>query len=124
MIARANGIESPDQLEAGQTLVIPSSPDTVATASSDTTRQNEDAYTGQDEADNAMSEEDREMKGEITEISSENESLTLTDENGNVHSLKLDNEELLEGIAVGDFVKVEIEGDGTVISVEKVDKKA
>ena len=124
VIARANGIDSPDQLEAGQTLVIPSSPDTAGAALSDKAHQNEDAYTGKDEADNAMRDEDREMKGEITEISTENESLTLTDENGNIHSLKLNNEELLEGFEVGDFVKVEVEGDGTVVSVEKVDKKA
>ncbi|MEQ9620077.1 MAG: LysM domain-containing protein [Deltaproteobacteria bacterium] len=124
VIARANGIETPDQLEAGQTLVIPANADTADAASNDVADQDEDAYTAQDAQDNAMSEEDREMKGEITEISAENESLTLTDENGDIHSLKFNDEELLEGIAVGDFVKVEIEGDGTVISVEKVEKKA
>lgn len=123
VIAEANGIESPDQLETGQTLVIPVSHD-GASASSDKPHEGEHAYDAEEEADNALSEEDREVKGEIMEINADNESLTLTDENGNIHSLKLDNEELLEGIDVGDFVKVEIEDDGTVVSLEKVEKKA
>lgn len=123
VIARANGIERPDQIEAGQTIVIPLNPES-ASASSHEARQDEDAHTAKEEADNGMSAEDRQMKGEITEINADQESLTLTDENGNIHSLKLDNEDLLEGIEVGDFVTVEIEGNGTVISVEKVEKKA
>lgn len=124
VIARANGIESPEQLETGQKLIIPLGHDNTAATSSYESHQSEDGYAGKEEADNAMSDEDREVKGEITEINTDNESLTLTDENGNIHSLKLDNEELLEGIDVGDFVKVGIEGDGRVVSLEKLDKKA
>jgi hypothetical protein len=36
---------------------------------------------------------------------------------------KFEDEKVLEGVSVGDFVKVEIE-DGTVISLEKVDRPA
>lgn len=117
IIAQANGIESPDQLEVGQTIIIPAA-DVRSEAGINSA---EHAYTGQN-ADESMNWES-EMKGEVTEIASGNESLTITDENGASHSLKLEDTEMLDGVSVGDFVKVELEG-GTVISLEKVEKKA
>lgn len=183
VIARANNIENPDQLEVGQTLTIPASgersdasapafsndtaqPDisqqndaamssasesaqtpeeTARDEAGDVTRPNSDSYNTQHEnetvtnksdssfesdansdvtAENDSSmKEEQEIKGEITEIGSGNESVILKDEAGMTHTLKLDNQEVLEGIAVGDFVKAELEG-GTVISLEKVDRSA
>ena len=72
--------------------------------------------------DPALSE-DQEIRGEITEIASGNESLTIKDENGMTHNLKLEDQKVADGVAVGDFVKAEIDG-GTVTSLEKVDRNA
>lgn len=119
IIARANGIESPDQLVVGQTIIIPAAD--VRSEAGINSGEHEHTYTEQN-ADESTSWES-EMKGEVTEIASGNESLTLTDENGDSHSLKLEDSDMLEGVSVGDFVKVEIDG-GTVISLEKVEKKA
>jgi hypothetical protein len=73
------------------------------------------------ESDKAAEEQN--IKGEITQIGAKNDSLMLKEENGQTHSLKLQDEEVLKGIAVGDFVIAEVE-NGTVISLEKVDKGA
>ncbi|MEZ4548214.1 MAG: hypothetical protein R3B51_11070 [Thermodesulfobacteriota bacterium] len=67
--------------------------------------------------------EEQEIRGEITEIASGNDSLTIKDENGMTHDLKLEDEQVADGVAVGDFVKAEIDG-GTVVSLKKVDKNA
>ena len=119
IIARANGIESPDQLEVGQTIIIPAAD--VKSEAGINSGEHEHSYTKQN-VDKSMNWES-EMKGEVTEIASGNDSLTITDENGASHSLKLEDSEMLDGVSVGDFVKVELEG-GTVISLEKVEKKA
>jgi LysM repeat protein len=119
IIARANGIESPDQLEVGQTIIIPAA--NVRSEAGINSGEREHSYTEQN-TDEPMNWES-EMKGEVTEIATGNESLTITDENGDSHSLKLEDSEMLDGVSVGDFVKVEIDG-GTVISLEKVEKKA
>jgi len=119
IIAEANGIESPDQLEVGQTIIIPAAD--VRSEAGINSGEHEHAYTEQN-TDESMNWES-EMKGEVTEIASGNESLTLTDENGDSHSLKLEDSDMLEGVSVGDFVKVEIDG-GTVISLEKVERNA
>ena len=68
-------------------------------------------------------DQQQEIRGEITEIASGNESLTLKDENGMTHNLTLEDQQVADGISVGDFVKAEIEG-GTVVSLEKVDRSA
>ena len=74
--------------------------------------------------DNQPMNQEQELKGEITEIGTQNDSLSLKDEQGMTHSFtKFEDEKVLEGVSVGDFVKVEIE-DGTVISLEKVDRPA
>lgn len=158
VIARANDISDPDQLEVGQTLTIPASgetsdagaqdfsntdssamqsqndmnsPDSPSmnqpesdTAPLDETARDFESDSAQNPAENdpALSEE-QEIRGEITEIASGNESLTIKDENGMTHNLKLDDQKVADGIAVGDFVKAEIDG-GTVISLEKVDRNA
>ena len=157
VIARANDISDPNQLEVGQTLTIPSSGETSdagiqgpSTDSSamqsqadssamqddmnqpesdaapfDETARDFESDTANDPAaqnDPALSEE-QEIRGEITEIASGNESLTIKDENGMTHNLKLEDQQVADGIAVGDFVKAEIDG-GTVISLEKVDRSA
>jgi len=119
IIARANRIESPDQLEVGQTIIIPAAD--VKSEAGINSGEREHSYTKQN-ADESMNWES-EMKGEVTEIASGNDSLTITDENGASHSLKLEDTEMLNGVSVGDFVKVELDG-GTVISLEKVEKKA
>ena len=157
VIARANDISDPNQLEVGQTLTIPASGETSdagihnsSTDSSamqsqadssamqddmnkpesdaapiDETARDFESDTANDPAaqnDPALSEE-QEIRGEITEIASGNESLTIKDENGMTHNLKLEDQQVADGIAVGDFVKAEIDG-GTVISLEKVDRSA
>jgi LysM repeat protein len=165
LIATANDLSNPDQLEVGQILTIPASGETSdagiqdsSTDSSslqseadssamqndmnspespsmdqpesdaapfDETARDFESDTANDPAaqnDPALSEE-QEIRGEITEIASGNESLTLKDENGMTHNLKLEDEQVADGISVGDFVKAEIEG-GTVVSLEKVDRSA
>lgn len=165
VIARANDISDPNELEVGQTLTIPASGETSdagiqgpSTDSSvmqsqadssamqddmnspdsrsmnqpesdaapfDETARDFESDTANDPAaqnDPALSE-DQEIRGEITEIASGNESLTIKDENGMTHNLKLEDQQVADGIAVGDFVKAEIDG-GTVISLEKVDRSA
>jgi len=68
-------------------------------------------------------DQQQEIRGEITEIASGNESVTLKDEHGMTHNLKLEDQDVVDGVSVGDFVKAELEG-GTVISLEKVDRSA
>lgn len=68
-------------------------------------------------------DQQQEIRGEITEIASGNESVTLKDEQGMTHNLKLEDQDVVDGVSVGDFVKAELEG-GTVISLEKVDRSA
>lgn len=136
-IAQANNIQNPDRIFAGQKLTIPASQDgTGSTAKNEATPQQTERSAQQSEASSsersqsgdAMSESDKaaeeqNIKGEITQIGAKNDSLMLKEENGQTHSLKLQDEEVLKGIAVGDFVIAEVE-NGTVISLEKVDKGA
>ena len=139
-IARANNIENPDRIFEGQTLTIPAAQDGSSQAQYEETAQQEDtaaetSASGNEDDINNMADSDRardnqpmnqeqELKGEITEIGTRNDSLSLKDERGMTHSFtKFEDEKVLEGVTVGDFVKVEIE-DGTVISLEKIDRNA
>ena len=165
IIARANDISNPDQLEVGQKLTIPASsgersdagiqnssmdssamqsqadssamqdemnspdnrsmdqPESDAAAFDETARDfQSDSEQNPADTGPALSEE-QEIRGEITEIASGNESLTIKDENGMTHNLKLEDQKVADGVAVGDFVKAEIDG-GTVTSLEKVDRNA
>lgn len=145
-IASANNIENPDRIFEGQTLTIPAAEDGSIQAQHEEPAQQEDtaaetSASGSEDDVNNMAESDsaqdnkpmdddqpmdqeQELKGEITEIGTENNSLSLKDEQGMTHSFtKFDDEDMLEGVTVGDFVKVEIE-HGTVISLEKVDRPA
>ncbi|MGH7891727.1 MAG: LysM peptidoglycan-binding domain-containing protein [Thermodesulfobacteriota bacterium] len=139
-IASANNIENPDRIFEGQTLTIPAAEDGSSLAQHEEPAQQEDtaAETSASEnkddmgnmaesnsaQDNKPMNQEQELKGEITEIGTENNSLSLKDEQGMTHSFtKFDDEDMLEGVTVGDFVKVEIE-HGTVISLEKVDRPA
>ena len=150
IIARANDISNPDQLEVGQKLTIPASSERSDAGARDFSNSDSSAMQSQndmnqpesdaapyaetardfqsDSAQNpaqdepALSEE-QEIRGEITEIASGNDSLTIKDENGMTHDLKLEDEQVADGVAVGDFVKAEIDG-GTVVSLKKVDKNA
>lgn len=121
IIAEANGIESPGHLEEGQTIIIPAADVWTESEAGMNSGEQEQTYSGQVTDESMKSEV--EMKGEVTEIASGNDGLTLIDENGASYSLKLEDSEMLEGVSVGDFVKVEIDG-GKVISLEKVEKKA
>ena len=107
-----NEMNSPDSRSMNQ-------PESDAAPSAETARdfQSDPAQDGP-----ALSEE-QEIRGEITEIASGNDSLTIKDENGMTHDLKLEDEQVADGVAVGDFVKAEIDG-GTVVSLKKVDKNA
>jgi len=139
-IARANNIENPDRIFEGQTLTIPAAQDGSSQAQYEETAQQEDtaaetSASGNEDDINNMADSDRardnqsmnqeqELKGEIIEIGAQNDSLSLKDKQGMTHSFtKFDDEDMLEGVTVGDFVKVEIE-DGTVISLEKIDRNA
>jgi len=156
VIARANDISNPDQLEVGQKLTIPASggersdagaqdfsadssamqndmnspdsrsmnqPESDAASSAETARDFQSDSAQNPAQDDPALNEEQEIRGEITEIASGNDSLTIKDENGMTHDLKLENEQVADGVAVGDFVKAEIDG-GTVISLEKVDRNA
>lgn len=173
IIAQANGISNPDQLEVGQTLTIPAgsersdadmtnsgiqsrndmnTPDNSGLQSSgdmndpdriqsrgDINDPDSAALPGgenvaepardfeSDKANDPAAQNDPamqlEIKGEITEIASGNESVTLKDEQGMTHNFKLEDQGIADGVSVGDFVKAEIEG-GTVVSLEKVDRTA
>ncbi len=139
-IARANNLENPDRIFEGQTLTLPAPEDESTMAQHKETAQQEDtaADTPASESGDEMSDmtdsgtardnqptsQEQELNGEITEIDVQNDSLSLKDEQGMTHSFsKFEDEKILEGVSVGDFVKVEIE-DGTVISLEKVDRPA
>lgn len=136
-IARANNIQNPDRIFAGQKLTIPTSQDaTDSTAKNEGTSQQAEHSAQQSEASSsersqsgdAMSESDKaaqeqNIKGEITQIGTEKDSLMLKEDNGRTHSLKLQDEQVLQGVTVGDFVIAKVE-NGTVISLEKVDKGA
>lgn len=139
-IASANNIENPDRIFEGQTLTLPAPEDRSTLAQHEETAQQEDtaaetsASKSEDSSsdmtdsdrtqDNQPMDQEQELKGEITEIDVQNDSLSLKDEQGMTHSFsKFEDEKVLEGVSVGDFVKVEIE-DGTVISLEKVDRNA
>lgn len=139
-IASANNIENPDRIFEGQTLTLPAPEDGSSQAQHEESAQQEDtaAETSASESRDDMSDmtdsdtarddqpmnQQQELKGEITEIDAQNDSLSLKDEQGMTHSFtKFEDEKVLEGVSVGDFVKVEIE-DGTVISLEKVDRNA
>ena len=138
-IARANNIENPDRIFEGQTLTIPAAQDGSSQARFEETPQenaaDETSANRAEAGSNNMADSDRardnqsmnqeqELKGEIIEIGAQNDSLSLKDKQGMTHSFtKFDDEDMLEGVTVGDFVKVEIE-DGTVISLEKIDRNA
>lgn len=158
IIARANDISNPDQLEVGQKLTIPASSERSDAGAQDFSNSDSSAMQSQNEmnspdsrsmnqpesdaapyaetardfqSDSAQNpaqddpalNEEQEIRGEITEIASGNDSLTIKDENGMTHDLKLEDEQVADGVAVGDFVKAEIDG-GTVVSLKKVDKNA
>lgn len=185
LIAQANDISNPDQLEVGQTLTIPASgersdtgnlstdsssmqsandmnspdnsdlqasdmndpdriqnrgdmndPDSATIPGGENVAEPDQETYGEtardfesDKANDPAAENDsaldqqQEIRGEITEIASGNESVTLKDEQGMTHNLKLEDEGIVDGVSVGDFVKAEIEG-GTVVSLEKVDRTA
>jgi len=172
LIAQANDISNPDQIQVGQTLTIPASsersdagmPDSGIQSQSDMNSPDSSELQSRsdmnspesgalpggenvaepdsqapyaetardfesDKANDPASQNDpaldqqQEIRGEITEIASGNESVTLKDEQGMTHNLKLEDQQVVDGVSVGDFVKAEIEG-GTVISLEKVDRSA
>ncbi len=132
-IARANNIQNPDRITEGETLSIPAAENETSGAGHEGTAQRENAASetatddsaesGQSRDNQPMSHE-QELKGEITAIRAEKDILSLKDERGITHSLtRFEEEGMLEGLAVGDFVKVEIE-NGTVVSLEKIDMSA
>ncbi len=150
IIARANDISNPDQLEVGQKLTIPASSERSDAGARDFSNSDSSAMQSRNEMNQPESDaapyaetardfqsdsaqnpaqdepalsEEQEIRGEITEIASGNDSLTIKDENGMTHDLKLEDEQVADGVAVGDFVKAEIDG-GTVVSLKKVDKNA
>jgi len=145
-IARANDIENPDHIFAGQKLTIPAGQSEAGTAGNEIAGQQETAVetpadqneasdmgakTGEEhpamsesQSEQSMDQTQQELKGEITEIGSENNSFSVKDEQGLTHSFtKLEDKDMLEQISVGDFVKIEIE-NGTVVSLEKVERSA
>ena len=136
-IAQANNIQNPDRIFAGQKLTIPASQDgTGSTAKNEETPQQTEHSAQQSEASSSvraqssdtMNESDKaaqeqNIKGEITQIGTEKDSLMLKEDNGQTHSLKLQDDQVLQGVTVGDFVIAKVE-NGTVISLEKVDKGA
>jgi hypothetical protein len=76
------------------------------------------------QSEQSMDQTQQELKGEITEIGSHNDSFSVKDAQGLTHSFtKLEDTDMLEQISVGDFVKIQIE-NGTVVSLEKVEKSA
>lgn len=176
LIAQANDISNPDQIQVGQTLTIPASSERSDAGAQDSFMNNQqsradmnspDSSDLQSRGDNMNNPDDaalpggenvaepdqdapyaetardfesdkandpaaqndsaldqqQEIRGEITEIASGNESVTLKDEQGMTHNLKLEDQGIVDGVSVGDFVKAEIE-DGTVVSLEKVDRSA
>jgi LysM repeat protein len=144
-IARANDIENPDRIFAGQKLTLPAGQSGTGTAANETAGQEElaaEAPAKQNEAsdtdmgaksgedmskaqdEQSMDQTQQELKGEITEIGSENDSFSVKDEQGMTHSFtKIEDKDMLEEVSIGDFVKLEIE-NGTVVSLEKVDRSA
>jgi LysM repeat protein len=139
-IAMANNLENPDRIFEGQTLTIPAEDGAAGQANNEEISQEQDiaAETSAKDTESGSGDmtesekpedsqpmnQEQELKGEITEISPENDSLSLKDEQGMTHSFnKFEDETMLEGVTVGDFVKLEIE-DGTVVSLEKVDRSA
>ncbi|MEW6145763.1 MAG: LysM domain-containing protein [Thermodesulfobacteriota bacterium] len=139
-IAMANNLENPDRIFEGQTLTIPAEDGAAGQANNEEISQEQDiaAETSAKDAESGsgdMTESEKpedsqpmnreqELKGEITEISPDNDKLSLKDEQGMTHSFtKFEDDTMLEGVTVGDFVKLEIE-NGTVISLEKVEKSA
>ncbi len=152
LIAQANDLSNPDRIQVGQTLTIPASsgersdaamPDSGIQSRSDINASDSAAQPegeadpfaetardfDSDKADDPAAQNDpaldqqQEIRGEITEIASGSESVTLKDEQGMTHNLKLEDQDVVDGVSVGDFVKAELEG-GTVISLEKVDRSA
>jgi LysM repeat protein len=145
-IARANDIENPDRIFEGQKLTIPAGQSEAGTAGNEIAGQQETAVetpanqneapdmgakTGEEDAamsksqsEQSMDQTQQELKGEITEIGSHNDSFSVKDAQGLTHSFtKLEDTDMLEQISVGDFVKIQIE-NGTVVSLEKVEKSA
>jgi len=138
-IARANDIENPDRIFEGQTLTLPAAQDGSSQArfeetpqenAADETSANQAEAGSNDMADSERTRgsqpmnQEQELKGEIIEIGAQNNSLSLKDKQGMTHSFtKFDDEDMLVGVTVGDFVRVEIE-DGTVVSLEKIDRNA
>jgi hypothetical protein len=111
-----NEMNSPDSRSMNQ-------PESDAAPYAETARDfQSDSAQNPTQDDPALSEE-QEIRGEIMEIASGNDSLTIKDENGMTHDLKLEDEQVADDVAVGDFVKAEIDG-GTVVSLKKVDKNA
>lgn len=139
-IAMANNLENPDRIFEGQTLTIPAAEGGTGQALNEESAQEEDAASEtsaikSEESSGDMTDsertrdsqainEEQELKGEITEIDAESDSFSLKDEQGMTHFFtKLEDDDILEEVSVGDFVKVEIE-NGTVVSMEKVDRNA
>lgn len=138
-IAMANDLENPDRIFEGQKLTIPPAEGANDQALNKESAQQEDAAeisasTSEDSSgdmtdserarDSQPMNEEQELKGEITEIDAESDSFSLKDEQGMTHLFtKLEDEDILDEVSVGDFVKVEIE-NGTVVSLEKVDRSA
>jgi len=145
-IARANDIENPDHIFAGQKLTIPAGQSEAGTAGNEIAGQQETAVetpanqneasdmgskTGEEDpamsksqSEQSMDQTQQELKGEITEIGSEKDSFSVKDEQGMTHSFtKIEDKDMLEEVSIGDFVKLEIE-NGTVVSLEKVDRSA
>ena len=139
-IARANDIENPDRIFAGQKLTIPAANETAGQERSEAeapAKQNEasdtdvGAKSGAEEGtmskarnEQSMDQTQQELKGEITEIGSEKDRFSVKDEQGMTHSFtKIEDKDMLEEVSIGDFVKLEIE-NGTVVSLEKVDRSA
>lgn len=120
-----SGIQSRSDMNASDSAALPggqnvAEPDTAP----QTARDFESGKANDPAAENDPAiDQQQEIRGEITEIASGNESVTLKDEHGMTHNLKLEDQDVVDGVSVGDFVKAELEG-GTVISLEKVDRSA
>jgi len=69
----------------------------------------------------AIAAESNEITGAVTDI--KDNTLTVKDEAGKTHQIMADDPKALEGLKVGDMVKVAME-NGKAVSIEKVESEA
>ncbi len=65
----------------------------------------------------------KDVMGKVTDIESDSNTLKIADEAGKTHAFKVSDPKLLEGLQVGDMVKVTLE-KGKATSIEKVEATA